>query len=72
MVDPAFDPSSYAYNEGIGQVPPFIRLFNFRVHGVTGVPPAALGANGDFALRQDGGAGAHIYFRSAGAWAAIA
>lgn len=66
------DPTSYAYQEGLGQVPSFIRLFNFRVHGVTGVPPAALGANGDYALRQDGGAAAHIYFKAAGAWGAIA
>lgn len=77
MADPAqapiFDQISYGYQEGVlGQVPSFIRLFNFRIHGVTGVPPAALGANGDYALRSDGTAGAHIYFRAAGAWGAIA
>jgi hypothetical protein len=70
--DVAIDPTSYAYQEGAGQIPAFIRLFNFRVHGVTGVPPAALGANGDYALRQDGGAATHIYFKAAGVWGAIA
>lgn len=36
-----------------------------------GVPSNALGANGDFYLRQDGAAGAHLYFKAAGAWAAL-
>lgn len=36
-----------------------------------GVPGAGLGANGDYALSQAGGAGAHLYFKSAGAWAAV-
>jgi len=77
MIDPAqqpsYDPTSYAYSEGsLGQVPAFIRLFNFRIHGVTGVPSVSLGANGDYALRSDGGAATHIYFKAAGAWGAIA
>lgn len=69
----SFDPSSYAYQEGVlGQTPSSMRLGTFRIHGVIGVPSAALGANGDYALRFDGAAGAHIYFKSAGAWGAIA
>jgi len=68
-----YDPSSYGYQEAVlGQVPAFIRLFNFRIHGVTGVPSASLGANGDYALWSDGGAATHIYFKAAGAWGAIA
>lgn len=67
-----FDPSSYGYQEMIGQVPSSIRLGTFRVHAVIGVPSAALGGNGDYALRQDGVAGNHIYFKAAGAWGAIA
>lgn len=66
------DPTSYAAQEIMGQVPSYIRILNFRVHGVIGVPSATVGANGDYALRQDGAAGAHIYFKSAGAWGAIA
>lgn len=70
---PSHDPTSYAYQEGIlGVVPNFIRLYNFRIYGVTGVPAAALGANGDYALRNDGGAATHIYFKAGGAWGAIA
>lgn len=70
---PRYDPASYAYQEGLlGQVPSVIRLYNFRIFGVTGVPPAALGANGDYALRNDGTAGAHIYFKAASVWGAIA
>lgn len=67
-----FDQASYSYQEMIGQVPSSIRLFTFRIHGVLGVPSASLGANGDYALRSDGAAGAHIYFKAAGAWGAIA
>jgi hypothetical protein len=65
-----FDPSSYAYQEMIGQVPTFIRLGPFRVYAVIGVPSATLGANNDFALRGDGAAGACIYQKRAGAWVA--
>jgi len=77
MVQPIFvpgpiDPSSYSYQEGIGQVPSSIRLGTFRAHAVIGVPSASLGANGDYAFRQDGAAGAHIYFKAGGAWGAIA
>lgn len=36
----------------------------------SGVPNAALGANGDFYARQDGAAGACIYQKRAGAWVA--
>lgn len=67
-----FDPSSYGYQEMIGQVPSSIRLGTFRIHAVIGVPSASVGANGDYALRSDGAAGAHIYFKAAGAWGAIA
>ncbi len=68
-----FDPTSYAYQEGIGQIPSVIRLGTFRVHGVIGVPSASLGANGDFALRTDGAAGANttIYHKEGGAWVGL-
>ena len=67
----SYDPSSFAYQEGVlGQIPNFIRLFNFRIYGVTGVPPASLGANNDYAFRNDGAAGACIYQKRAGAWVA--
>jgi hypothetical protein len=40
--------------------------------GGVGVPPASLGANGDFYFRQDSaGASTRIYVKSAGAWAGI-
>jgi hypothetical protein len=35
-----------------------------------GVPPAAMGANGDIYLRVDGGVGSCIYQRRSGAWVA--
>ena len=68
-----FRPESYAQQEGTGEVPSFIRLGTFRVHAVIGIPSAALGANGDFALRTDGAAGANttIYFKAAGAWTGL-
>lgn len=68
------DPASYSYQEGIlGQVPSSIRLGTFRVHAVIGVPSASLGANGDFALRTDGAAGANtcIYHKETGAWVGL-
>jgi hypothetical protein len=67
------DPTSFSYQEGMGQVPNFIRLFNFRIYGVDGVPSASLGANGDFALRSTGAAGANttIYHKEAGAWVGL-
>lgn len=66
-----FDPTSYGYQEGVlGQVPSFIRLGSIRIHVVTGVPSAALGANGDAAWRTDGAAGACLYQKRAGAWVA--
>ena len=37
----------------------------------TGVPSNAKGSNGDFYLRQDGGAGTTIYHKRAGAWVGI-
>lgn len=68
-----FDPASYSYQEMIGQVPSSIRLGTFRVHAVIGVPSASLGANGDFALRTDGAAGANtcIYHKETGAWVGL-
>jgi len=67
-----FDPSSYSYQEMIGQVPSSIRIGTFRVHAVIGVPSASLGANNDYALRADGAAGACIYQKRAGVWVATA
>lgn len=37
---------------------------------VVGVPSNAVGANGDFAFRVDGGAATCIYQKRAGAWVA--
>ena len=68
-----WDPTSYAYQEGIGQVPSFIRLGPLRIFAGQGVPSAASGANGDFYFRQDGAAGANttIYFKAGGAWTGL-
>lgn len=49
-----------------GGVAPGCHLFSG-----TGVPAAGLGANGDYYLRADGAASAHLYFKSAGAWAGL-
>ena len=70
MFKSPFSPESYTQQEGTGEVPSFIRLGTFRVHAVIGVPSAALGANGDFALRTDGAAGANtcIYHKELGNW----
>ena len=38
----------------------------------TGVPASGLGANGDYFFRTDGSAGTAIYFKTGGAWSAIA
>ena len=64
------DPASYAFREGIGQVPSFMRLGPLRIYAGQGVPAAALGANGDFYFRQGGAAGANttLYHREAGVW----
>lgn len=67
-----FDPTSYAYQEGTGQVPTFLRLGTFKIHAVLGVPPVGLGANNDYALRGDGAAGASttLYHKEANVWVA--
>lgn len=41
-----------------------------QLYVVTGVPANGNGANGDFALRSDGGVGSCIYQKRAGAWVA--
>lgn len=64
------DPTSPAYTWLIGQKPSSLPFTLGTVHFVLGVPPTALGANGDFAFRFDGTAGACIYQRRAGAWVA--
>ena len=71
MVD--FDPESYAYQEGIGQVPNYIPVGNLRLYAGGGVPAATLGRNGDYYFRSDGTAGANttIYFKAAGAWTGL-
>ena len=70
MEERRIDPSSYAYQEGIGEIPTFIRLGSIRIHSGAGVPSASLGANGDYYFRSDGATGASttIYFKAAGAW----
>lgn len=40
------------------------------LYEVQGVPPNALGQDGDVAFRRDGGAGTVIYQRRAGVWVA--
>lgn len=69
---PPYDPASYAHQEGIGQPPDFIRLGRIRIYAVLGVPSNSLGANNDYALREDGAAGASttLYHKEAGAWVA--
>lgn len=44
--------------------------FTSIIAGV-GVPSAGLGTNGQYYLRSDGTAGAHIYHKEAGAWVAV-
>lgn len=68
-----WDPTSYAVQEGIGQVPSFLRLGPLRLHAGQGVPAATIGANGDFYFRSDGAAGANttIYFKAAGTWTGL-
>ncbi|MBV8194774.1 MAG: right-handed parallel beta-helix repeat-containing protein [Candidatus Dormibacteraeota bacterium] len=36
-----------------------------------GAPAGALGIDGDYYEREDGGSGTHLYFRSSGTWSAI-
>lgn len=71
-LSPNWNQNSYAYQEGIGQIPNSIPLGTFRIWAVLGVPSAGLGANNDFALRGDGAAGANttLYHKEAGAWVA--
>lgn len=68
-----YDPASYAHQEGIGQVPSFLRLGPLRVYAGQGVPSASLGANGDLYIRQDGTAGGNnkIYSKDAGTWTGL-
>ena len=42
------------------------------IWSVIGVPPNTMGANGDIAIRQDGGVGTTIYQKRTGAWVATA
>jgi hypothetical protein len=71
MFEPVkYDPSSYSHQEGIGQPPDFIRVGRVRWYSVLGVPSASLGANNDYAFREDGVAGANttVYHKEAGTW----
>ena len=72
-MNPNFAPESFTQQEGMGEVPAFIRVGTIPIHVVTGVPSAALGADGDFALRTDGAAGANtcIYHHEGGAWVGL-
>ena len=69
--DRPVDQSSYAFQELIGQRPLGFPLGFITVYPFVGVPSNAIGKNGDYGLRQDAGAGTHIYFKAAGAWAAV-
>jgi len=79
MFDPAhLDPSridqtSPAYRWLTGEKPSSLPMALGVVHFVRGVPPAALGANDDYAFRFDGAAGANttIYHKQAGAWVGL-
>ena len=66
------DITSPAHDDLIGQPGAFIRTPFGRVHWVSGVPSAVLGADGDFALRFDGAAGANttLYHKETGNWVA--
>jgi hypothetical protein len=68
-----YDPASFAHQEGIGQIPDFIRLGRIRIYSVLGVPSNSLGANNDFAFREDGAAGANtcIYHKESGSWVGL-
>jgi len=65
-----FQAESYTQQEGIGEVPAFLRLGRIRIYSVLGVPPNTLGANNDYALREDGAAGANttLYHKEANVW----
>ena len=65
------DQASYAFQELIGQRPLGFPIGFITVYPFVGVPNNAIGKNGDYGLRQDAGAGTHIYFKAAGAWAAV-
>lgn len=67
------DISSYAYQDGISQPPAFLRLGRIRIYSVLGVPSNSLGANNDFAFREDGAAGANtcIWHKEGNVWTAL-
>ena len=67
------DPSSYSFQDLMGQPPTVLRMGAYRLHMVTGVPPATLGSDGDFALRTDGTvAGNTVAFhKENGVWTAF-
>jgi hypothetical protein len=67
------DQTSHAAQDGRGQTPDFIRLGRIRIYSVLGVPSNNLGANNDFAFREDGAAGANtcIYHKESNIWVAL-
>lgn len=69
--DRTLDQASYAFREIIGQKPLGFPFGVGTAYFVNGVPSNLVGNNGDYALRKDGGAGTHIYFKAANVWAAI-
>lgn len=71
-VNHRLDPTSSSYQEMIGQVPNYLRIGTIKLWSGQGVPSATLGGNGDYFFRSDGTAGAHAYFKTGGAWGAIA
>ena len=68
-----YRPESYAHQEGIGQVPSFLSLGRIRIYSVIGVPSNSLGANNDFAFREDGAAGANtcLYHKEGNVWVGL-
>lgn len=69
--DRTLDQASYAFREIIGQKPLGFPLGVGTLYFVTGVPSNAVGNNGDFLFRKDGGVGTRIYFKTGGAWTGI-
>ena len=69
-----FDPQSYSYQErDLGQVPNYIPISNFKLHGGGGTPAATLGANGDFYFQSGGTQAGNtvIFHKEGGAWVAL-
>ena len=67
------DQGSYSFQDLMGEPPTVLRMGAYGLHMVTGVPPATLGSDGDFALRTDGTVAGNtvMYHKQAGVWVAF-